>query len=98
MEECPNCFRDNAYFDGVEYVCPDCGYTWDCPECPHEKEDDDTCDRCPECGSKYFDTFPNGDYLECYCTECGCHWTKEDCDEDYDWDDEDECDEDEEYL
>lgn len=25
---CPSCSYDNAYFDGVNYVCPDCDYTW----------------------------------------------------------------------
>lgn len=26
--ECPNCLEENAYFNGVEYECPDCDYTW----------------------------------------------------------------------
>lgn len=34
--ECPFCHMDNAYCDGVEYVCPDCGKTWDCDEIPDE--------------------------------------------------------------
>ena len=25
---CPSCDMDNAYFDGVVYVCPDCDYEW----------------------------------------------------------------------
>lgn len=25
----PNCQSENAYHDGVRYVCPDCGYEWD---------------------------------------------------------------------
>jgi hypothetical protein len=25
---CPSCSYDNAYFDCVNYVCPDCDYTW----------------------------------------------------------------------
>ena len=29
---------DNAYCDGVEYVCPDCDSTWPCEEIP---DDDD---------------------------------------------------------
>ena len=41
MVECPNCQNDNAYCDGVEYVCPDCGYEWDCPEIPKNDSDDD---------------------------------------------------------
>lgn len=28
--ECPKCGMENAYFDGVEYVCPDCDHTWGC--------------------------------------------------------------------
>ncbi|MDE6556223.1 MAG: hypothetical protein K2K55_04585 [Duncaniella sp.] len=47
--ECPNCGMENAYFDGVEYVCPDCGHTWGCDEVddeysryqPEEDDDDD---------------------------------------------------------
>ena len=27
--ECPNCGNDNAYHDGVKFVCPDCDYEWD---------------------------------------------------------------------
>lgn len=27
--ECPRCGYDNAYHDGCNYVCPDCGYEWD---------------------------------------------------------------------
>lgn len=38
--ECPFCGMDNAYCDGVEYVCPDCGATWDCPEIPKDDWDD----------------------------------------------------------
>jgi protein PhnA len=26
---CPNCNEENAYFDGVVFVCPDCDYQWD---------------------------------------------------------------------
>lgn len=29
MAECPSCSRDNAYHNGLEYVCPDCGHEWD---------------------------------------------------------------------
>lgn len=46
--ECPFCGMENAYFDGVEYVCPDCGKSWDCDEIPDEdsdwEEDDDSDD------------------------------------------------------
>jgi protein PhnA len=27
--ECPKCGMENAYHDGVNYVCPDCDYEWD---------------------------------------------------------------------
>jgi len=27
--ECPECFNENAYFNGLNYECPDCGYEWD---------------------------------------------------------------------
>jgi|GEM_PF-4778571 len=27
-EECPMCGDEGAYFNGVEYECPNCGYTW----------------------------------------------------------------------
>lgn len=26
------CLNENAYFDGVNYVCPDCGREWPCDE------------------------------------------------------------------
>ena len=45
--ECPFCGMDNAYCDGVEYVCPDCGRTWECDEIPNddwETGDDDDDD------------------------------------------------------
>ncbi len=28
VANCPQCAMDNTYFDGVLYVCPDCGYEW----------------------------------------------------------------------
>ena len=30
--ECIFCLNENAYFDGVNYVCPDCGREWPCDE------------------------------------------------------------------
>lgn len=36
--ECPNCGMENAYYDGVCYVCPDCDYTWG-----GDDDDDDDC-------------------------------------------------------
>ncbi len=46
--ECPFCGMDNAYCDGVEYVCPDCDATWPCDEIPDDDdwEDDDEGDDC----------------------------------------------------
>ena len=40
MIECPNCGNENAYCDGVRYVCPDCDYEWDCDEIEVLEEDD----------------------------------------------------------
>ena len=25
---CPKCGNEGAYFNGLEYECPECGYTW----------------------------------------------------------------------
>lgn len=32
MVECPFCESENAYFNGLEYECPECGRVWDCEE------------------------------------------------------------------
>lgn len=45
MIECPNCGMDNAYCDGVNYVCPDCCFEWNCTEIPDEKDEDDEEDE-----------------------------------------------------
>ncbi len=29
MVECPECYSENAYHNGVQYECPDCGHEWD---------------------------------------------------------------------
>lgn len=26
--QCPECFSEEAYHNGICYECPDCGYTW----------------------------------------------------------------------
>ncbi|QZT37909.1 hypothetical protein K5X82_03170 [Halosquirtibacter xylanolyticus] len=26
--DCPKCQGENAYHDGMGYVCPDCGHEW----------------------------------------------------------------------
>lgn len=26
---CEKCDKENAYFDGYRWVCPDCGHEWD---------------------------------------------------------------------
>lgn len=28
-ETCPKCGDENAYFNGTNYYCPECGYEWD---------------------------------------------------------------------
>jgi uncharacterized Zn ribbon protein len=28
-EVCPKCGDENAYFNGTNYYCPECGYEWD---------------------------------------------------------------------
>lgn len=28
ISNCPKCEMDNTYFDGTQYVCPDCGHEW----------------------------------------------------------------------
>ncbi len=28
ITNCPKCDMDNTYFDGTQYVCPDCGNEW----------------------------------------------------------------------
>lgn len=25
---CPKCSKENTYFDGMLYICPDCSYEW----------------------------------------------------------------------
>lgn len=52
MEECPRCGSDNAYCDGVENVCPDCGYTWPNPsirKSDWDSSDDDDDDDDFDC-------------------------------------------------
>ncbi len=39
--ECPFCGMENAYCNGVEYVCPDCGKRWDCDDIPDDDRYDD---------------------------------------------------------
>lgn len=42
--ECPNCQSENAYFDGVKFVCPDCDYEWDDDLTIQESDDNDIDD------------------------------------------------------
>jgi uncharacterized Zn finger protein (UPF0148 family) len=42
---CPNCGMDNAYFDGVVFVCPDCDHEWSDSS---DDEDDDEFDDSPD--------------------------------------------------
>lgn len=80
--ECIFCLNENAYFDGVNYVCPDCGREWPCDEIADDDDDNDKL-RCPECGSHlvYPDSSGINDYA---CDACGCRWDGDD--DDYDED------------
>ena len=81
--ECIFCLNENAYFDGVNYVCPDCGREWPCDEIADDDDDNNKL-RCPECGSHlvYPDSSGINDYA---CDACGCRWDGDDDDyeEDY---------------
>lgn len=70
--ECIFCLNENAYFDGVNYVCPDCGREWPCDEIADDDDDNNKL-RCPECGSHlvYPDSSGINDYA---CDACGCRW------------------------
>ena len=78
--ECIFCLNENAYFDGVNYVCPDCGREWPCDEIADDDDDNNKL-RCPECGSHlvYPDSSGINDYA---CDACGCRWDGDD--DDYD--------------
>ena len=78
--ECIFCLNENAYFDGVNYVCPDCGREWPCDEIADDDDDNNKL-RCPECGSHL--VYPN----EYACDACGCRWDGDDDDYDEDYDD-----------
>ncbi|MCK9293266.1 hypothetical protein M0P25_04280 [archaeon] len=39
--ECSNCGQDSAYYNGVCFECPDCGYEWE----GSEPEEDDEVDE-----------------------------------------------------
>lgn len=39
--ECPNCSNDNAYFNGLNYECPDCDYEWSNKDSIFDNDDDD---------------------------------------------------------
>ena len=72
--ECIFCLNENAYFDGVNYVCPDCGREWPCDEIADDDDDNNKL-RCPECGSHlvYPDSSGINDYA---CDACGLRLTK----------------------
>lgn len=86
--KCIFCLNENAYFDGVNYVCPDCGREWPCDEIADDDDDNNKL-RCPECGSHlvYPDSSGINDYA---CDACGCRWDGDDDDYDEDYDDDDE--------
>jgi uncharacterized Zn ribbon protein len=73
--ECINCGMDNAYCDGVNYVCPDCGYEWDCPEIPSDDDDELECPNCGLLEYIYKDTTGQADYI---CDNCGHRWNEDD--------------------
>ena len=62
--ECIFCLNENAYFDGVNYVCPDCGREWPCDEIADDDDDNNKL-RCLECGSHlvYPDSSGINDYV-----------------------------------
>lgn len=37
---CPDCFEENAFFNGICYVCPECGYEWGYDDDEEEEEED----------------------------------------------------------
>lgn len=39
--ECPKCGSESAYFDGVEYCCPECDNTWSDDSCDDFFDEDD---------------------------------------------------------
>ena len=82
------CLNENAYFDGVNYVCPDCGREWPCDEIADDDDDNNKL-RCPECGSHlvYPDSSGINDYA---CDARGCRWDGDDDDYDEDYDDDEE--------
>ncbi len=65
MEECPKCGRDNAYCDGVEYICPDCDYTWGDVEGFFYDDDDDDSEYDPD--EDYWNTVCYKEGLNRYC-------------------------------
>ncbi|MDR2447879.1 MAG: hypothetical protein LBD58_11445 [Treponema sp.] len=43
---CPNCGQEGAYFNGINYECPDCDYEWsDEDESEYEDEWDEWNDE-----------------------------------------------------
>ena len=83
--ECIFCLNENAYFDGVNYVCPDCGREWPCDEIADDDDDNNKL-RCPECGSHL--VYPDSSGINEYaCDACGCRWDGDDDDYDEDYDD-----------
>ena len=38
--QCPECYSEDAYFDGVQYVCPDCGNELSSDFNPEEEDED----------------------------------------------------------
>ena len=51
--ECPYCGLEGAYHDGVQFVCPDCGATWDDDNVDDEDCGDVICVERDEDGDVY---------------------------------------------
>lgn len=39
MIECPQCGSEEAFCDGLRYVCPECGLKWPCAEIDSAEND-----------------------------------------------------------
>jgi hypothetical protein len=46
---CPKCFNDNAYFDGIKYSCPDCDYEWGVKNQSTSKKQNDIDEKYYNC-------------------------------------------------
>lgn len=72
MTECPYCNMENAYHNGVCFVCPDCDR-----EFGAGVDDEDESVYCPECDSDEVYLDQSGDYTY-ICDSCGHHFNDDD--------------------